>query len=164
MRFEGTLQDWNYERGFGAIAPAQGGQALFVHASAFPADGVAPVLGEALSFEMAVDAKGQKKAVHVVRSKGKKLPPTHTLLIPAPRRECIRGRSSGRRWPTWLLVALVLLVAGVSAQAWLSSVRPPEHSQNVASAPLQQQALKRAKVQGQTKTQAQAQAQGATAR
>lgn len=154
MRFEGTLQDWNYERGFGAIAPAQGGQALFVHASAFPADGVAPALGEALSFEMTVDAKGQKKAVHVLRSKAKKLPPTHTLLVPAPRRERIRGRSSGRRWPSWLLVALVLLVAGVAMQAWLGSMRPPEHSQTVASAPgQQQQGLKRGKTQAQSAAQ-----------
>jgi len=157
MRFEGTLQDWNYERGFGAIAPAQGGQALFVHASAFPADGVAPALGEALSFEMTVDAKGQKKAVHVLRSKAKKLPPTHTLLVPAPRRERIRGRSSGRRLPSWLLVALVLLVAGVAMQAWLGSMRPPEHSQTVASAPGQQQALKRGKTQVQSSAQTSAQ-------
>jgi len=156
MRFEGSLQDWNYERGFGSIAPAQGGQALFVHVSAFPADGPAPTLGEALSFEMTVDARGQKKAVHVLRSKAKKLPPTHTLLVPAAGRERLRGRSSRRRWPSWLLVALVLLVAGVSVQAWVSSMRPPEHSQTVAHVPLPpQQALKRGKVQGAAPTQAQ---------
>ncbi|MBB4844698.1 cold shock CspA family protein [Paucibacter oligotrophus] len=140
MRFEGTLQDWNYERGFGAIAPAQGGQALFVHVSAFPADGVAPALGEALSFEMTVDAKGQKKAVHVLRSKGKQLPPTHTLLVPAPKRG--RGRAGRRRWKSYLLLALVLLVAVLSLQAWFSSIRPRDHGQNVAGAPVPQQAPK----------------------
>ncbi len=31
MRFEGTLTEWNGERGYGAIVAEQGGQQLFVH-------------------------------------------------------------------------------------------------------------------------------------
>ena len=37
MPFTGTLKSWNDDRGFGFIAPAQGGQEIFVHIKAFPA-------------------------------------------------------------------------------------------------------------------------------
>ena len=39
MRFEGTLAQWNDDRGFGFILPTEGGQTLFAHISAFPRDG-----------------------------------------------------------------------------------------------------------------------------
>ncbi|MCB2039416.1 MAG: cold shock domain-containing protein, partial [Rhodoferax sp.] len=36
MRFEGVVKTWNEERAFGFITPAQGGQDVFVHITAFP--------------------------------------------------------------------------------------------------------------------------------
>lgn len=68
MRIEGTLKKWNEARGFGFIAPTQGGQEVFVHASAFPR-GVdnRPSLNEALSFEIVVDRNGRKQAIKVER-------------------------------------------------------------------------------------------------
>ena len=51
MRIDGTLKTWHDDRGFGFIAPAQGGQEVFVHVSAFPRDGKRPMVGETLSFE-----------------------------------------------------------------------------------------------------------------
>jgi len=66
-RFEGRLVMWNLERGFGAIQPVQGGQELFVHVSAFPADGEPPVQDELLSFEVVSDGVGRKRAVRVLR-------------------------------------------------------------------------------------------------
>lgn len=67
MRFDGTLKKWNAERGFGFIMPTEGGQELFVHVSAFPRDGRLPLVGEPLSFEVAPDREGRKRAVQVRR-------------------------------------------------------------------------------------------------
>ena len=50
-RTHGTLAKWNDERGFGFIAPAGGGDEIFVHVSAFPRDGRRPQVDELLSFE-----------------------------------------------------------------------------------------------------------------
>ncbi|MDQ3059198.1 MAG: excalibur calcium-binding domain-containing protein [Pseudomonadota bacterium] len=106
-RFEGTLTQWNDDRGFGFVAPAQGGQAVFVHISAFPRDGQRPQPHEALSFEIELDNKGKKRAVGVRRPAGSQ---------PAPRRLTPGGAVLGRpvRHATGGLakwVAMLLLVA-----------------------------------------------------
>lgn len=74
MRFEGRIIQWNDERGFGFIEPAAGGDRLFVHISAFgPGDrhaNVRPKLGERVSFEVEIDAKGRKQARRISRPDG----------------------------------------------------------------------------------------------
>ncbi len=85
MRIEGTLAKWNDERGFGFITPAQGGQEIFVHISAFPKDGIRPTLGEKLTFEIETDNNGKKRAKNllcpqrptVVRSPPSRRPPSY---------------------------------------------------------------------------------------
>jgi len=67
MRFEGRLAKWNDERGFGFIAPTQGGQEIFVHISSFPRDGRRPRVDEPLSFELELSDEGKKRAVGVLR-------------------------------------------------------------------------------------------------
>jgi cold shock CspA family protein len=67
MRIDGTLAKWNDDRGFGFIAPTQGGQEIFVHISSFPKDGRRPRLNEPLSFEIERDKDGRKRAVSVHR-------------------------------------------------------------------------------------------------
>jgi cold shock CspA family protein len=62
MRIEGTLSNWNDDRGFGFITPTLGGQEIFVHISTFPKDGVRPTLGEKLTFEIETDSNGKKRA------------------------------------------------------------------------------------------------------
>jgi len=66
-RFQGTLKKWNVERGFGFVVAEHGDQDLFVHVSAFPRDGQAPMVGETLSFEIEQGADGRKRAVRVRR-------------------------------------------------------------------------------------------------
>lgn len=97
MRFEGTLTQWNDDRGFGFVTPAQGGQAVFVHISAFPRDGQRPQLNEPLSFEIELDNKGKKRAVGVRRPAGSQ---------PAPGRPSRHATGGLAKW-----VAMLLLVA-----------------------------------------------------
>jgi cold shock CspA family protein len=67
MRFEGKLEKWNDDRGFGFIAPARGGEPVFVHVSAFPRDGRRPQVGEALTFEVEPAGDGKKRAIRIER-------------------------------------------------------------------------------------------------
>lgn len=65
MRFTGKFHKWNEERGFGVIRPDGGGDDLPVHGSALPSP--RPALQDVLTFEVAVDAKGRKRAIEVQR-------------------------------------------------------------------------------------------------
>jgi uncharacterized membrane protein YsdA (DUF1294 family)/cold shock CspA family protein len=67
MRHTGTLRTWHDDRGFGFIAPTQGGREVFVHRSAFGADGARPTLNERLSYDLAADAQGRPRALQVQR-------------------------------------------------------------------------------------------------
>jgi cold shock CspA family protein len=64
MRFTGKLKTWTDDKGFGFITPTEGGQDIFVHISEYPR-GQIPALNEMLSFEVALNPQGKKKAVKV---------------------------------------------------------------------------------------------------
>ena len=66
-RIDGKLKTWNEDKGFGFITPLNGGQDVFVHISSYPRRGGKPVVGEALSFEVTLNADQKKKAVNVQR-------------------------------------------------------------------------------------------------
>ncbi len=104
MRLDGTLIKWNDDRGFGFIAPAMGGQEVFVHASAFPRDGKRPCVGEALSFEIESDGEGKKRARAVER-------PVRAGGVRAVAREPARLRQE-RRIPTRAIGLLVIVLLG----------------------------------------------------
>lgn len=63
----GILRTWNDERGFGFIAPTQGGRELFVHISAFAQDGSRPTVGETLHFDLGTGQDGKPQALRVRR-------------------------------------------------------------------------------------------------
>jgi cold shock CspA family protein len=67
MRFEGELEKWNDDRGFGFVASTRGGEPVFVHISAFPRDGRRPKLGETLTFEVEPAGDGKKRAIRIER-------------------------------------------------------------------------------------------------
>lgn len=94
-RRRGVLVDWNDQRGFGFIAPSDGGPRVFVHVSAFP-DGPRPANGCLVTFTEDRDGRGRPRASHV-RYLG--TPPA--------------GRGSTRGIP--LALAAVLVFFGIAA-------------------------------------------------
>lgn len=121
MRFDGTLKTWNAERGFGFIAPRQGGQDIFVHISVFPRDGRSPREGEVLSFEVETTAEGKKRALRVQR------PGQPATAAQRPNRE----RRNGRRRSG--LGATVLGLALAAALGWYAYGEYPRRTAGPAA-------------------------------
>lgn len=111
MRFEGKLERWHDERGFGFIVPSRGGDPVFVHVSAFARDNRRPKIGETLTFELEAAGDGRKRAVNVQRPPGVRSPQASDHA----QRSSARSRSPGVPL-TGLAVALVLVAVG--AYAW----------------------------------------------
>lgn len=126
MRLNGTLKNWNSERGFGVIAALQGGQQIFVHMSAFPRERRMPIEGDALTFEIEVDEKGLRRAAkvqlaeanwtlfadpHWPESKLDTLAGLSRPIDSRPRTER-RPERSGSNLPWVLLGLLVILAVG----------------------------------------------------
>ncbi|MCC7249600.1 MAG: cold shock domain-containing protein, partial [Lysobacter sp.] len=65
MRTEGTLRNWNDDRGFGFVVTSETKQDVFVHISSFPETGRRPQAGERLAFSIETDHDGKKRAVAV---------------------------------------------------------------------------------------------------
>ncbi len=113
MRIEGTVAKWNNDRGFGFIAPAQGGPDVFVHISAFPQDGIRPSLGDRFSFEIEVDAGGKRRAVRLMRCR-------RSVLRESP--EAASPTVSTRAGLARKLLVLLLIV-GLACYAYSEFIR-----------------------------------------
>lgn len=124
MRTHGTLARWNEDRGFGFIAPAQGGDELFVHVSAFPRDGQRPRPGELLSFETESGRDGKPKAVRVMRP--------GQLTSPTPRRRHVRARPNRAKELVGTIFGL--LVMGATGAIAYSAYTPSAAEQPPAQA------------------------------
>jgi uncharacterized membrane protein YsdA (DUF1294 family)/cold shock CspA family protein len=64
MREQGVLAEWNDDRGFGFISPANGGPRVFVHISKFP-HGRRPVATDLVTYDVALDQRNRRNASHV---------------------------------------------------------------------------------------------------
>ncbi|HEX3679303.1 MAG TPA: cold shock and DUF1294 domain-containing protein [Galbitalea sp.] len=64
-RHQGTLASWNRERGFGFIAPSDGGDQIFVHVRALPYGADIPAIGSRLSYEVEVTPDGKTRSRYV---------------------------------------------------------------------------------------------------
>ena len=106
MRFDGKLDKWNDDRGFGFIAPLHGGDPVFVHVSAFPRDSRRPKIGEALTFEVEPAGNGRKRAINVQRS-GHRAPAGEPRGQPSS-----ASRRSGRLPLQRIVFALIVVAVG----------------------------------------------------
>ena len=61
-RVHGTVKFFNHSRGFGFIAPDNGGKDVFVHASSLERSGVGSIdEGDKVTFEIVDDTRGRGK-------------------------------------------------------------------------------------------------------
>lgn len=104
MRFDGKLEKWNDDRGFGFITPLKGGEPVFMHISAFEGSG-RPQVGEALTFEVEPAGDGKKRAVHVQRLAAR-------MAAPLPRAREPHRASAPRRRTALMPAALAALLIG----------------------------------------------------
>ena len=65
MRQQGTLADWNDDRGFGFITPVAGGPRVFVHVSAFPR-GQRPAKNDLVTYGVGRDQQNRLSASEVL--------------------------------------------------------------------------------------------------
>lgn len=65
MRLVGRISDWNDARGYGFVAPHDGGNRSFVHIGALQFGSRRPVAGDLISYETAKDSRGRTNAINV---------------------------------------------------------------------------------------------------
>lgn len=66
---DGTVKWYNPTKGYGFIAPSNGGKDVFVHASALEAAGMSSLNeGQAISYEIERDARSGKDSATALRS------------------------------------------------------------------------------------------------
>lgn len=131
MALTGKLRSWNDERGFGFIAPRDGGRELFVHISSLPRDGSRPTVGETVTYELGRGKDGKPQAVNVYRQALGK-PSTYPRERSQP-----THNSHGRRSPINALVGSALVVA-IAAFGYSQYQRHRVRPQAAAEMPSQQ--------------------------
>lgn len=90
MKFNGTLTQWNDDRGFGFIKSAVGGPDIFVHIKSFEGQTARPLNGQSVTFEVEVSADGKKRAKRVL--------PAHFLAVPKRFRREPAGQFGTASW------------------------------------------------------------------
>jgi len=124
MPFEGRLQQWQDERGFGFIEIEGTRERVFVHASALARDGTRPATGACLAFDVECDAQGRKRAVNVrlvdarnaVPRAARPSPSTSPRLGP---RSVARPRMTRQRRlsPAWAAFAIAAVLGAIAWRA-----------------------------------------------
>jgi uncharacterized membrane protein YsdA (DUF1294 family)/cold shock CspA family protein len=112
-RSRGRLVSWNDERGFGFIAPDDGGGDVFVHANAFVKEGKHIEIGRVYEFDLAVGDDGRRKGKRVALLTADKTSPDYIdiLLQRGPRFLVI---------PAFIFIALAVASSvPVSMNWWL---------------------------------------------
>jgi uncharacterized membrane protein YsdA (DUF1294 family)/cold shock CspA family protein len=91
LRLKGTLVEWNDARGFGFIQPAESGQRVFCHVSAFHDRSARPTPGLRLTYQIGRDGQGRPRAEEVRLSSRASTPaaPTAPSVRPHPQRPLV---------------------------------------------------------------------------
>lgn len=124
MRYQGRLQDWNDDKGFGFVIPNGGGQRAFVHIKAFEQRSQRPADGMLISYALHKDERGRFNAIAVrsaaaaktVNAKPKPAPFTARLphvLLGVCALLCVLGLWIAKLVPDWTLP----VVGGMSVVA-----------------------------------------------
>ena len=74
MRYQGKISAWNDDKGFGFVVQNGGGDKAFVHIKAFSHRSARPAVGDLITYELATDDKGGKRA-EKIRFAGEFAPP-----------------------------------------------------------------------------------------
>jgi len=70
MRYQGRLQDWNDEKGYGFVIPNGGGDRAFVHIKAFEQRAQRPSDGQLISYQLRKDERGRFNAIAIRQTAG----------------------------------------------------------------------------------------------
>ena len=62
MRSKGKIAKWNDDKGFGFVAPFDGGQQVFIHVKAFTNRDRRPEVGDIVTYALAKDDQGRTRA------------------------------------------------------------------------------------------------------
>lgn len=73
MRQKGKIRSWNDDRGFGFIAPSDGGKDVFLHISAFSNRERRPKIGQIVTYALTADDQGRPRATRATLP-GERLP------------------------------------------------------------------------------------------
>jgi cold shock CspA family protein len=135
MRLTGTLVEWNDDRGFGFIEPAEGGGRIFCHIKAFDVRVRRPIAGDRVTYEVTKGSDGRSAAAHVrpVGLEDAAYQQNEGTKFKKDVRQ--ESRQRGRNWKPAALVAL-LVAAGSYVFTHQQQLFPP--ASEVGSAPSSQ--------------------------
>lgn len=63
MRYQGRINEWKDQRGFGFIAPNGGGAKVYLHISSMTHHQRRPAVGDLVTYELSTDHKGRPQAI-----------------------------------------------------------------------------------------------------
>ena len=112
MRFKGKISEWNDDRGFGFIAPAEAGARVFCHIKAFADRSSRPEVGKTVTYELANDARGRPRASQIRYAGSVKPPPVASQPSRSSLTQAVVGASV-------FLLGLAALVVTSRAPWWL---------------------------------------------
>ena len=112
MRFKGKISEWNDDRGFGFIAPAETGARVFCHIKAFADRSSRPEVGTIVTYELAKDAHGRPRASQIRYAGSVKPPPVASQPSRSSLTQAVVGASV-------FLLGLAALVVTSRAPWWL---------------------------------------------
>lgn len=113
-RHQGRLTEWNDDRGFGFVAPLDGGPRVFVHVSEFPRDRRRPLAMDMVTYTLGNDDRGRPRAEEVLF-----LAPVRAARMPQAAPSSPGGLP---RIPAILIIMVGLFVATLVLVPFLSGV------------------------------------------